>query len=184
MMTERNFIASRFLCGIVQGATAHSCAKTAGVALFSDIENNLGKLSALDDIFNINTAAKLLNLRIIAVLSAEARVNRYCNDIEFCGIKAAQFEKADKQGNGILTARNTDGNSVAVAYHIILLTCGAHITQKLLHKNFSEKSFYIDRLDAQRPAGFVVKFKNTAVHHTFALSWVKSCGHSRSEPFD
>ena len=91
MVTERNFVASCRFCRIVKCTSAHSCTQTAGVTFFSDVKNNLSKLCPFYNVFNIILFAKLFNIRIIGILTAETGVKSYCNKLEFFGIEYAQI---------------------------------------------------------------------------------------------
>ena len=99
--------------------TAHFRAKRAGVGLAPDVEDNLGYVGFDELVFYSVAAAELLYLGIVRAL--EAHVHRDGEELVFFRVKKPHFGKRGNEGEGILSARNTDGNSVAFLYHSIVV---------------------------------------------------------------
>ena len=72
-------------------------------------------------VLNLYSSTEFFDLGIVRAL--EAHIHRHGEDLIFFWIEDTHLREDLKQCEGILSARNSDGNSVSVLYHIVIVDC-------------------------------------------------------------
>lgn len=127
VMAERQLVAVRLNAGIVQYSASHSGAKRAGIALLAFVEDEIGKLGLFFDKLDAVFGAKIAKRG--KVRSLKAHIDRYSHDLVVYGVKPFQINKRAEQGKRVLAARKTDGYSVSIFDHFIIVDCAARCAQ-------------------------------------------------------
>ena len=134
MVSQRNLVASQFLCRVMERTPAHPGAKAAWAGLLPHIKHNFPNLGTLDQVLRAHPPAKLLNRGIIAELAAEAGIQRNSNHLIVNPNKPFQLKQALEQRYRVLSPGYADGNPIPVLNHVKFLYCLPHIAKETLHR--------------------------------------------------
>ena len=120
MMPQRDFVAPVGGGGRIERAASHIGAERTRVWFFSYVEDYFAYARFFYYIFYVQSGAQILYGLHFFFVETEPHIDRNRDKFVFFGVKSSHRGKYAEQSDAVFAARQSDGDFVALFYHIVI----------------------------------------------------------------